>query len=148
MFKKLDDINSVKLIKAFPRTREQFLIEDIKNKINWKIGKEKKIIVGYTCYKASGEFRGRKYIVWFTSEIPVSLGPWKLDGLPGLILNVEDIDGVNGYEAIEVMSKSLYKIPQSVSDFLNDYDPKKIAKYQDYIIKEDAYLKSIQEQSL
>lgn len=46
------------------------------------------------------------------------------------------------------MSKSLYKIPQSVSDFLNDYDPKKIAKYQDYIIKEDAYLKSIQEQSL
>lgn len=42
MFKKLDDINSVKLIKAFPRTREQFLIEDIKNKINWKIGKEKK----------------------------------------------------------------------------------------------------------
>ncbi|MET4140250.1 GLPGLI family protein [Pedobacter sp. UYP1] len=56
----------------------------------WAVEKEKKKILGYNAQKATCSFGGRKYIAWFTTEIPVSTGPWKFSGLPGLILHVED----------------------------------------------------------
>ncbi|MDM1551828.1 GLPGLI family protein [Empedobacter falsenii] len=64
------------------------LVEKIPT-INWKIAKESQKILGYKCYKARAKFRGRDYIAWFTPDIPYNYGPWKLGGLPGLILKVE-----------------------------------------------------------
>jgi len=66
-------------------------IEDEWIEINWKTRKKTKTVLGYNCQKAVGEFRGRTYEVWFTKEIPVTFGPWKLFGLPGLILEGKDI---------------------------------------------------------
>jgi len=65
-------------------------IKEPNPKINWKIEKETKKIGNFTCQKASANFRGRNYIVWFTFDIPVKFGPWKLNGLPGLILEAYD----------------------------------------------------------
>ncbi|MCS6795936.1 MAG: GLPGLI family protein [Raineya sp.] len=60
----------------------------------WQITQEKKKIEGYECFKAiSKPFRGRTYIAWFCPEIPISDGPWKLWGLPGLILEAQDEKG-------------------------------------------------------
>ena len=39
---------------------------------------------------AVSDFRGRTWIAWFASEIPISDGPWKFNGLPGLIMEVYD----------------------------------------------------------
>lgn len=58
--------------------------------INWTLIDEKKKIGKFLCQKATTTFRGRKYDVWFTSEIPIPTGPWKLHGLPGLILEAQD----------------------------------------------------------
>jgi GLPGLI family protein len=55
---------------------------------------------GYKCQKAEAFFKGRKYLAWFTFEIPVMNGPWKLGGLPGLILNVSDSDNQYRFECI------------------------------------------------
>ena len=52
----------------------------------WQIQSETKKILSYTCQQALGEHRGRKYIAWFTSDIPLSDGPWKFGGLPELLL--------------------------------------------------------------
>ena len=43
-------------------------------------------VIGFNCTMATTHFRGRDWKVWFCEEIPLSLGPWKLGGLPGLIL--------------------------------------------------------------
>lgn len=67
--------------------------------IAWQLKNEVKTIAGYVCKKAIAEFRGRKYTAWYTSLIPVSVGPWKLQGLPGAILEAKSEDGYVSFEA-------------------------------------------------
>ncbi len=47
-------------------------------------------ILGYHCTMATATFKGRKWTVWYTEDIPMNVGPWKLNGLPGLVLKAED----------------------------------------------------------
>jgi GLPGLI family protein len=65
--------------------------EENKIPLNWKILSDKTdYIAGYACKKAAVAYRGRNYTVWYAPGIPVSDGPWKLYGLPGLILKAVD----------------------------------------------------------
>ena len=48
---------------------------------------------GYSAQKAVAEFGGRVWTAWFTKEIPLSDGPYKFSGLPGLIVKLEDDKG-------------------------------------------------------
>lgn len=57
---------------------------------DWKLDGEEKEIKGYKCKKATTTFAGRDYIAWYTLEIPISDGPYKFNGLPGLILELHD----------------------------------------------------------
>lgn len=59
--------------------------------LSWILKDEYKTISDYKCQKATVNFRGRSYEAWFTTEIPLPYGPWKLGGLPGLILEVYDL---------------------------------------------------------
>ena len=47
-------------------------------------------IMGYTCQLATTHFKGRQWYAWYTEDIPLDEGPWKLRGLPGLILKAYD----------------------------------------------------------
>jgi len=67
------------------------LVTDTYNSFKWDVTNDTKVIAGYKCNKATTSFRGREWIAWFTPEIPVSFGPWKLHGLPGLILECYDV---------------------------------------------------------
>jgi len=58
--------------------------------LNWEIHPENKNISDYKVQKATTTFGGRDYVAWFTTEIPIPDGPYKFNGLPGLILSIED----------------------------------------------------------
>jgi len=69
-----------------------FIVQDEWLDIHWEIGSDSKIIKGYVCKKATGTFRGRTYTAWFTEQIPYRYGPWKLFGLPGVIIAATDAE--------------------------------------------------------
>lgn len=70
--------------------------------INWSITDSTKQVGNYTVQKATALFRGRQYTAWFAPEIPVPFGPWKLHGLPGLILEAYDESGNIYFSATEI----------------------------------------------
>ena len=62
------------------------IVEDITIP-DWTMYEDSTItVLGMECKKATTNFRGRYWEVWYTEEIPISQGPWKLCGLPGMIL--------------------------------------------------------------
>jgi len=72
---------------------EPYIVYDNWLEIDWDIKKETKKIGNFKVNKAIGSFRGREYTVWFTYDIPLPIGPWKLKGLPGAILEAKDKEG-------------------------------------------------------
>lgn len=69
---------------------DHFTYEDSLNAQSWDISDSTKTVLGYDCTKATCNFRGREWTAWFAQDIPVNNGPWKLGGLPGLILEAYD----------------------------------------------------------
>ncbi len=67
-----------------------FIYKEDKNLFKWQLLEESKTINGFKCLKASLQFAGRNYIAWYTKDIPISEGPYKFNGLPGLIVNISD----------------------------------------------------------
>lgn len=78
---------------ARPYRDYQLPLRGKNDKPQWTLLPDTATILTYRCQKASCRFRGRNYTAWYTTEIPVSEGPWKLCGLPGLILKAEDSRG-------------------------------------------------------
>jgi GLPGLI family protein len=77
---------------------------------NWKLFDDTLRVAGYLCQRAECSFSGRNYVAWFTPDIPVSNGPWKLGGLPGLILKVSDTDEKFVFESIGIETKNVFSI--------------------------------------
>lgn len=64
-------------------------MEDL-NLFNWQLTGEIDTILNYKVQKATSNFGGRSWIAWFCPDIPYNDGPYKFNGLPGLILKVYD----------------------------------------------------------
>jgi len=94
---------------------QSYLIAGEGDKIDWKIDRETKSILGYTCQKATGVCKGRKYTAWFTTDIPASFGPWKLQGLPGLILEAYDDRYFIKFTCTKFIAQSNFSQLKSVS---------------------------------
>jgi len=100
--------------------REASLVNNFKSKyyiyedqgaqhLSWDLKDDYKTISGYNSQKATVDFRGRTYEAWFTTEIPFPYGPWKLGGLPGLILEVYDLSKEVSFTAEKIT------IPDSIT---------------------------------
>lgn len=89
--------------------------EEPMGEISWKIESDSlRNVLGYECVMGETDYHGRHWRAWFTPEIPISDGPWKLRGLPGLILLAESDNGIRleatGIEAAEEELKPVYSL--------------------------------------
>lgn len=97
--------------------------------MQWTLGTEKQTICGYQCQQATCHWRGRDYVAWFTSDIPMMSGPWKFGGLPGLIMKVYDTEHLYTWEAVAVENGS-FPVYQLDERRFKDSDRKKVLKMQ------------------
>ncbi|MVO10049.1 GLPGLI family protein [Flavobacterium sp. TP390] len=86
----------------YTRTVVNALFKERSEHKEYKIIEEYKTILNFTCQKAITEIYGREFTVWFTTEIPVNDGPWKLYGLPGLILEAHSADKFHNFYATSI----------------------------------------------
>lgn len=84
------DFKSDSLITVESIYGNEYLINETIPKLKWELIDENKLIDSILVSKAICEFRGRKYIAWYSLDYPLKYGPWKLQGLPGLIFEVYD----------------------------------------------------------
>jgi GLPGLI family protein len=103
-------------------------VSDELNLINWELKNETRLINGYTCQKAEGKFGNMVYEAWFTSKIPVSVAPFQLRGLPGLIIELINKNTGTIIRAIRVEW-------QTVSKSIRYCDSKNIISRKEYIEK-------------
>ena len=79
--------------KKLIRQEKQFnnyLVDESWPVINWKITADTASFGSLKCQKATTVFKGRNYEAWFCPTLPFRSGPWKLNGLPGLIVEASD----------------------------------------------------------
>lgn len=126
---KLDQLprkdGSCYVVKSFPDNRlgcydsaglERFFYEEVPDEWQWSLSDSTKVILGYECVEASTDFHGRRWKAWFAPEIPVQNGPWKFDGLPGLILEAESEGGQYRFVATGLQHTDRAIIPVYLAD--------------------------------
>lgn len=84
--------------------------------LDWELTDSVVNVLGYECHGAKCRFRGREWTAFYTEDIPLTEGPWKLHGLPGLIMKATDEKGHYSFECIGIKSKAdrpitIYKVP-------------------------------------
>lgn len=118
---------------------DYYLVYDKIPNIEWKIDKETtKKILGYECTKATAIFRGSPITAYFTKDIPYSIGPFKIFGLPGAILDIRvDNKNYDLWKAVKVDRNDTSKV-----DYNPEFKTFSKAKMQDYVKLKDATTKA------
>lgn len=104
------------------------------DKIKWKITSELKDRNKMKLQKATAKFGGRNWEAWFDVSIPFSEGPYKFNGLPGLIVEIKDSRDQFKFDLIKI-EKPKKNNPNIVEELFKK-DPLKISseKYNELLI--------------
>ncbi len=88
-----------------------FLLSEALPVISWQVSGDTETFNGLHCQKAACHFKGRDYTAWFCPDLPLHVGPWQLNGLPGVIVEAYDAKKdvcftFNGIEKVKVPGKN------------------------------------------
>lgn len=102
--------------------------------MEWTIMEDSiKNILGFECIMAQTDYHGRTWKVWFSPEIPVHDGPWKLHRLPGMILSADGGDGFR-IEAKGIgYTKQAIPSVYSIKDYTKGERKQILADHEHYI---------------
>lgn len=70
--------------------------------IKWTLNDSTLTVAGYLCKTAVCQLQGLKWTVRYAEDIPTTAGPWKLCGLPGLIVEAVSDDGIHRFSLAEL----------------------------------------------
>ncbi|MCB0531805.1 MAG: GLPGLI family protein [Lewinellaceae bacterium] len=86
-----------------------YVIEDTLKAQDWKILNDMKEVAGHVCMNAFWEdtIKQQKITAWFALDMPAQLGPERLCGLPGIILEADINDGALLITADRIQLKKL-----------------------------------------
>ncbi|UOE49232.1 GLPGLI family protein [Mucilaginibacter sp. SMC90] len=109
--------NGKKLMRKEPLLFNNYLITDALPPIEWKISGDTATFGGLHCQKATTHFKGRDYTAWFSPDLLLHIGPWKLNGLPGVIVEAYDTrkDVIFKFDGVEKAVISTQKDAQAAS---------------------------------
>ena len=79
-----------------------FRFEENVNLTDWNLTNKTDTIIGYKVQQATCDYGGRSWIAWFSTEIPFNDGPYKFNGLPGLILKIADTQNHYVFEFVSI----------------------------------------------
>lgn len=111
--------------------------------LDWKITNQTKEILGYKAFLATTNFRGRDYSVWFTRDLNAEVFPWKLKGLPGVILEFQDKDGFIRGIAKTISLNSNDEFPNKILTIFSKKNSetilpfKKLVELENQVLQED-----------
>ncbi|WP_131538187.1 GLPGLI family protein [Pedobacter nototheniae] len=114
-----------KKIVVLEKLIKTYAINEAYPNIEWKIKTDTLTLSGIKCQKAEAVFKGRNYTAWFAPDLPYNTGPWKLCGLPGLILQAYDdkhevefmFDGLKQAKTIETITIPAAAIVATQADY-------------------------------
>lgn len=82
---------------------DRYIVEEDLKVPDWElVADSTKQILGYTAHLATAKYLGRVWHAWYASDIPLDNGPWKLHGLPGLILSAHDSNHEFTFNAVGI----------------------------------------------
>ena len=84
---------------------DQYFQYEEQLQFKWNITDSIRKINSYTCQLATAIYAGRKWKAWFTQDIPMDVGPYKFQGLPGCIVEMNDTDKIFKYSLVAFKEK-------------------------------------------
>ena len=104
-------------------------------------------VLGYECIMAESDYHGRHWKAWFSPEIPMPFGPWKLHGLPGLILKAEANGGFS-FVATGLERTDRIMTPMYMQGDYSKVDRKEALKNAEYFANNEESILNAQGQNV
>lgn len=105
ILKHKDTIRTFEHIRMGTNDVISYFHEESKQCQNWMLMDDTSTISGYLCQKATLQYGNRHWTAWFTYDIPISDGPYRFAGLPGLIIKIEDKTQSWKFELVRLLKK-------------------------------------------
>lgn len=118
--------NKIQHENFFSYISKQLVINYNTPNYNWVIEDEKKLISGFECQKAftiienTGGVKS-KVTAWFTQDINLNFGPKQYFGLPGLIIELHELESVYYFRSIKFKDVELNTTKKGEEISYDDY---------------------------
>jgi GLPGLI family protein len=98
-------------VMSFTAFDDKYYKVEQKMAMKWKLDTQNDmVILGYTCQRASISYAGRDWVAWYSPQIPLAEGPYKFNGLPGLILKISDTKNLHCF-TLNAINRVTYDQP-------------------------------------
>lgn len=97
----LTDVEKAEVVAVEPIFPYRYITYEPLAKVDWTLSDDTLTISGLFCHRATGKLYGKQWTVWYSEDIPSSAGPWKLRGLPGLIVKAVDTEDIHSFMLYE-----------------------------------------------